>query len=108
MISWFPPDIGWVLVIVCADDHGVGRQVREVEGEGVGALTQLLDEARLELGLLRRVLLWGVDLDPVQHQLLLEAEAHHLLLLPAVPEGDHQLCEDPAALQGVMVVLDMK
>ena len=106
MISWFPPDIGWVLVIVCADDHRVGRQVWEVEGEGVGALTQLLDEARLELGLLRRVLLWGVDLDPVQDQLLLETETHHLFLLPAVPEGDHQLGEDPPALESVMMVLD--
>ena len=31
---------------------------------------------------------------------------HHLLLLPAVPEGYHQLGEDPPALQSVMVVLD--
>ena len=54
MISWFPPDIGWVLVIVCADDHGVGRQVREVEGEGVGALAQLLDQPGLQLRLLGR------------------------------------------------------
>ena len=114
--------VGGILVLVVADDDRVGREVGEVEGEGVGALPQLLHQAALQLGLLAQLaLVRGVDLHPdiinlnpdtplvtappVQDELLLEAEPHHLLLLLAVPEGDHQLRVDPPPLQRVVVVL---
>ena len=51
--------ISWVLVVVSTDDHRVGGEVREVEGEGVGALAQLLDQPGLQLRLLGRRLYRG-------------------------------------------------
>ena len=57
--------VGGILVLVVADDDRVGREVGEVEGEGVGALPQLLHQAALQLGLLAQLaLVRGVDLHP--------------------------------------------
>ena len=57
--------VGGILVLVVADDDRVGREVGEVEGEGVCALPQLLHQARLQLGLLAQLaLVRRVDLHP--------------------------------------------
>ena len=63
----------------------------EVEGEGVGA--QFLHESLLESSDLS-VAGGRVHLLVGQGQLLLEAEPHGLVLLPAIAEGAHQLGKD--------------
>jgi hypothetical protein len=45
------------------------------------------------------------DLSPVDDELLLEGDAHGLVLLPPVPVRDHQLHVHFPTLQGVLPVL---
>ncbi|KAE8749622.1 hypothetical protein FOCC_FOCC003609 [Frankliniella occidentalis] len=104
---------GLTLVLVPGlQGDGRGGRRGDVEGEGHGVVTELLEEPLLGAGrtevaswrgcpsavavhLLRR----RVDLLRGQEQVLLEVESHDLILLAAVPEGAHHLTEHLAALQ---------
>ena len=94
-----------VLIFISADDDRIRSQLREGETEWEGALAELLYEPCLKFGLLVFLLLWRINLDPVQHQLLLEGEAQGLVLLPAMSEGDHQLDKYPPTLGGHYTIL---
>lgn len=78
-----------------------GRQL-ESEGEGVGA--QFLQQALLQLGRAGFALVLGVDLLGAQVKVLLEVEAHDLILFSSITEGAHDLTKDlPAAVQVLLV-----
>jgi len=64
----------------------------EGEGEGVGA--QFLQQAILQLGVVGLALGLGVDLLGAQVEILLEVEAHDLILFTTITEGAHDLTED--------------
>lgn len=70
--------------------------------EGIGVGTQLLDESVLDIGAFV-VSSVGGNLSVDDDEFLAEAEAHHLVLLTAMAEGDPHTGEHPPSSKVIIV-----
>jgi hypothetical protein len=73
---------------------GAGGRSWQLEGEGEGVGAQFLQQALLQLGRVGLALDLGVDLLGAQVEILLEVEAHDLVLFTTITEGAHDLTKD--------------
>lgn len=102
-------DATWLVIAIAVlllQGHRCGSIGWDLEGEGKRVVAELLDESLLQFGEWRllHLLVRRVDTLGGQVELLLEVQAHHLVLFAAVTKAAHDLAKDLATIAQVLIV----